>query len=137
MRIILKDERTVCQHPRRLAFTRKTKVKNKQQIEEWLNEALYVRVLRIYKSIVMVKKERDEDLRECTLTTEIESEACEDKFPLPIIECLEHFARSKGIFYIRIYAMVSFTSMLTKIAESIHPVSSQMDNLNSTKFLSD
>ncbi|GFU51227.1 hypothetical protein TNCV_3076371 [Trichonephila clavipes] len=27
--------------------------------------------------------------------------------------------------------------MLTKIAESIHPVSSQMDNLNSTKFLFD
>ncbi|GFV96216.1 uncharacterized protein TNCV_1871761 [Trichonephila clavipes] len=44
MRIILKDEEPVCQHPRRLAFTERQEVN--KQIEEWLNEALYARVLR-------------------------------------------------------------------------------------------
>ncbi|GFV17934.1 retrovirus-related Pol polyprotein from transposon gypsy [Trichonephila clavipes] len=38
MRIILKDEEPVCQHPRRLAFT-EIQVVNKQ-IEEWLNEGI-------------------------------------------------------------------------------------------------
>ncbi|GFW61490.1 retrovirus-related Pol polyprotein from transposon opus [Trichonephila clavipes] len=36
MRIILKDEEPVCQHPRRLAFTERQEVN--KQIEEWLNE---------------------------------------------------------------------------------------------------
>ncbi|GFV53796.1 transposon Tf2-6 polyprotein [Trichonephila clavipes] len=44
MRIILKDEEPVCQPPRRLAFTERQEVNKK--IEEWLNEGMYVRVLR-------------------------------------------------------------------------------------------
>ncbi|GFT17728.1 retrovirus-related Pol polyprotein from transposon opus [Trichonephila clavipes] len=38
MRIILKDEEPVCQHPRRLAFTERQEVN--KQIEEWLNEGI-------------------------------------------------------------------------------------------------
>ncbi|GFW02167.1 retrovirus-related Pol polyprotein from transposon 17.6 [Trichonephila clavipes] len=38
MRIILKDEEPVCQHPRRLAFTERQEVN--KQIEEWLNESI-------------------------------------------------------------------------------------------------
>ncbi|GFX55706.1 hypothetical protein TNCV_3427771 [Trichonephila clavipes] len=38
MRIILKDEEPVCQHPRRLAFTERQEVN--KQIEEWLYEGI-------------------------------------------------------------------------------------------------
>ncbi|GFW21055.1 RVP domain-containing protein [Trichonephila clavipes] len=38
MRIILKDEESVCQHPRRIAFTERQEVN--KQIEEWLNEGI-------------------------------------------------------------------------------------------------
>ncbi|GFV19626.1 retrovirus-related Pol polyprotein from transposon 412 [Trichonephila clavipes] len=63
MRIILKDEEPVCQHPRRLAFTERQVNK---QIEEWLNEGIIRPSSSEYASpIVMLVK---------------------DKFPLPIIE---------------------------------------------------
>ncbi|GFT60026.1 retrovirus-related Pol polyprotein from transposon 412 [Trichonephila clavipes] len=66
MRIILKDEEPVCQHPRRLAFTETQEVN--KQIEEWLNEGIIRPSSSEYASpIVMVKKM---DLRECALTTE-------------------------------------------------------------------
>ncbi|GFY20587.1 RVP domain-containing protein [Trichonephila clavipes] len=57
MRIILKDEEPVCQHPRRLAFTERQEVN--KQIEEWLNEGIIRPSSAEYASpIVMVKKER-------------------------------------------------------------------------------
>ncbi|GFT80516.1 transposon Tf2-6 polyprotein [Trichonephila clavipes] len=55
MRIILKDEEPVCQHPRRLAFTGRQEVN--KQIEEWLNEGIIRPSSSEYASpIVMVKK---------------------------------------------------------------------------------
>ncbi|GFX79020.1 retrovirus-related Pol polyprotein from transposon 412 [Trichonephila clavipes] len=57
MRIILKDEEPVCQHPRRLAFTERQEVN--KQIEEWLNEGIIRPSSAEYASpIVMVKKKR-------------------------------------------------------------------------------
>ncbi|GFV98295.1 hypothetical protein TNCV_4402241 [Trichonephila clavipes] len=82
--------------------------------------------------IVMVKRKMDLS-RMCIDYRKLNQKLVKDKFPLPLIEdkaLIDTFARScAGIFYIRFfYAMVSFpTSMLTKIAESIHPLSSQMD----------
>ncbi|GFX16284.1 retrovirus-related Pol polyprotein from transposon 412 [Trichonephila clavipes] len=68
MRIILKDEEPVFQHPRRLAFTERQEVN--KQIEEWLNEGIIrPRDSSEYASpIVMVKRKMD--LRECALATE-------------------------------------------------------------------
>ncbi|GFS69616.1 retrovirus-related Pol polyprotein from transposon 412 [Trichonephila clavipes] len=59
MRIILKDEEPVCQHPRRLAFTERQEVN--KRIEEWLNEGI-IRPRKLNQKLV------------------------KDKFPLPIIE---------------------------------------------------
>ncbi|GFV60114.1 retrovirus-related Pol polyprotein from transposon 17.6 [Trichonephila clavipes] len=65
MRIILKDEEPVCQHPRRLAFTERQEVN--KQIEEWLNEGIIRPSSSEYASPIVMK-------------------LVKDKFPLPIIE---------------------------------------------------
>ncbi|GFV05453.1 transposon Tf2-9 polyprotein [Trichonephila clavipes] len=65
MRIILKDEEPVCQHPRQLAFTERQEVN--KQIEEWLNEGIIRPSSAEYASPIVMK-------------------LVKDKFPLPIIE---------------------------------------------------
>ncbi|GFW33958.1 retrovirus-related Pol polyprotein from transposon gypsy [Trichonephila clavipes] len=65
MRIILKDEEPVCQHPRRLAFTETQEVN--KQIEEWLNEGIIRPSSSEYASPIVMK-------------------LVKDNFPLPIIE---------------------------------------------------
>ncbi|GFV52868.1 retrovirus-related Pol polyprotein from transposon 17.6 [Trichonephila clavipes] len=83
MRIILKDEEPVCQHPRRLAFTERQEVN--KQIEEWLNEGIIRPSSAEYASpIVMVKRKMD--LRECIDYRKLNQKLVKDKFPLPIIE---------------------------------------------------
>ncbi|GFX68715.1 retrovirus-related Pol polyprotein from transposon 412 [Trichonephila clavipes] len=64
MRIILKDEEPVCQHPCQLAFTERQEV-NKQI--EWLNEGMIRPSSSEYASPIIMK-------------------LVKDKFPLPIIE---------------------------------------------------
>ncbi|GFX77889.1 retrovirus-related Pol polyprotein from transposon 412 [Trichonephila clavipes] len=79
MRIILKDEEPVCQHPRRLSFTERQEVN--KQIEEWLNEGIIRPRFAEYASpIVMVKK------RMCIDYRKLNQKLVKDKFPLPIIE---------------------------------------------------
>ncbi|GFT54666.1 transposon Tf2-9 polyprotein [Trichonephila clavipes] len=54
MRIILKDEEPVCQHPRRLAFTERQEVN--KQIEEWLNEGIIRPSSSEYASPIVMKR---------------------------------------------------------------------------------
>ncbi|GFX79477.1 retrovirus-related Pol polyprotein from transposon 412 [Trichonephila clavipes] len=83
MRIILKDEESVCQHPRRLAFTERQEVN--KQIEEWLNEGIYTsEFFRICKSNRNGKK-KDGSSR-CIDYRKLNQKLVKDKFPLPIIE---------------------------------------------------
>ncbi|GFV88561.1 hypothetical protein TNCV_1243711 [Trichonephila clavipes] len=63
MRIILKDEEPVCQHPRRLAFTERQEVN--KQIEEWLNEGIIRPSSSEYASPIVMVKKKDGSSRMC------------------------------------------------------------------------
>ncbi|GFY06865.1 retrovirus-related Pol polyprotein from transposon 17.6 [Trichonephila clavipes] len=73
MRIILKDEEPVCQHPRRLAFTERQEVN--KQIEEWLNEGIIHPSSSEYASPIVMVKKKDGSSRMCIDYQKIESEA--------------------------------------------------------------
>ncbi|GFT31157.1 uncharacterized protein TNCV_3645541 [Trichonephila clavipes] len=75
MRIILKDEEPVCQHPRRLAFTERQEVN--KQIAEWLNEGIIRPSSSEYASPIVMVKKKDGSSRMCIDYQKIESEACE------------------------------------------------------------
>ncbi|GFW30838.1 retrovirus-related Pol polyprotein from transposon 17.6 [Trichonephila clavipes] len=84
MRIILKDEEPVCQHPRRLAFTERQEVN--KQIEEWLNEGIIRTSSVEYASPIVMVKKKDGSSRMCIDYRKLNQKLVKDKFPLPIIE---------------------------------------------------
>ncbi|GFT31145.1 retrovirus-related Pol polyprotein from transposon 17.6 [Trichonephila clavipes] len=84
MRIILKDEEPVCQHPRRLAFTERKEVN--KQIEEWLNEGIIRPSSSEYASPIVMVKKKDGSSRMCIDYRKLNQKLVKDKFPLPIIE---------------------------------------------------
>ncbi|GFW21148.1 retrovirus-related Pol polyprotein from transposon 17.6 [Trichonephila clavipes] len=84
MRIILKDEEPVCQHPRRLAFTERQEVN--KQIEEWLNEGIIRPSSAEYTSPIVMVKKKDGSSRMCIDYRKLNQKLVKDKFPLPIIE---------------------------------------------------
>ncbi|GFX35570.1 retrovirus-related Pol polyprotein from transposon 17.6 [Trichonephila clavipes] len=84
MRIILKDEEPVCQHPRRLAFTERREVN--KQIEEWLNEGIIRPSSAEYASPIVMVKKKDGSSRMCIDYKKLNQKLVKDKFPLPIIE---------------------------------------------------
>ncbi|GFW52741.1 retrovirus-related Pol polyprotein from transposon 297 [Trichonephila clavipes] len=85
MRIILKDEEPVCQHPRRLAFTERQEVN--KQIEEWLNEGIIRPSSAEYASPIVMVKKKDGSSRMCIdYHRKLNQKLVKDKFPLPIIE---------------------------------------------------
>ncbi|GFX67629.1 transposon Ty3-I Gag-Pol polyprotein [Trichonephila clavipes] len=63
MRIIVKDEEPVCQHPCRLAFTERQEVN--KQIEEWLNEGIIRPSSSEYASPIVMVKKKDGSSRMC------------------------------------------------------------------------
>ncbi|GFW15605.1 retrovirus-related Pol polyprotein from transposon 412 [Trichonephila clavipes] len=84
MRIILKDEEPVCQHPRRLTFTERQEVN--KQIEEWLNEGIIRPSSAEYASPIVMVKKKDGSSRMCIDYRKLNQKLVKDKFPLPIIE---------------------------------------------------
>ncbi|GFW16315.1 hypothetical protein TNCV_4264801 [Trichonephila clavipes] len=84
MRIILKDEGPVCQHPRRLTFTERQEVN--KQIEEWLNEGIIRPSSAEYASPIVMVKKKDGSSRMCIDYRKLNQKLVKDKFPLPIIE---------------------------------------------------
>ncbi|GFV43591.1 retrovirus-related Pol polyprotein from transposon 412 [Trichonephila clavipes] len=94
MIIILKDEEPVCQHPRRLAFCRKTR--SKQTDRRMTQRRHYTsEFYGICKSNRNGKK-KDGSSRMCIDYRKLNQKLVKDKFPLPIIEdVFRHFARSK------------------------------------------
>ncbi|GFU58772.1 retrovirus-related Pol polyprotein from transposon 17.6 [Trichonephila clavipes] len=84
MRIILKNEEPVCQHPRRLAFTERQEVN--KQIEEWLNEGIIRPSSSEYASPIVMVKKKDGSSRMCSDYRKLNQKLVKDKFPLPIIE---------------------------------------------------
>ncbi|GFS70735.1 transposon Tf2-8 polyprotein [Trichonephila clavipes] len=86
MRISLKDEEPVCQHPRRLAFTERQEVN--KQIEEWLNKGIIRPSSAEYASPIVMVKKKDGSSRMCIDYRKLNQKLVKDKFPLPIIEGL-------------------------------------------------
>ncbi|GFX25296.1 retrovirus-related Pol polyprotein from transposon 17.6 [Trichonephila clavipes] len=84
MRIILKDEEPVCQHPRRLAFTERQEVN--KQIEEWLNEGIIRPSSAEYACPIVMVKKKDGSSRMCIDYRKLNQKHVKDKFSLPIIE---------------------------------------------------
>ncbi|GFW60632.1 hypothetical protein TNCV_569781 [Trichonephila clavipes] len=84
MRIILKDEEPVCQHPCRLAFTERLEVN--KQIEEWLNEGIIRPSSAEYASPIVMVKKKDGSSRMCIDYRKLNLKLVKDKFPLPVIE---------------------------------------------------
>ncbi|GFU35316.1 retrovirus-related Pol polyprotein from transposon 17.6 [Trichonephila clavipes] len=84
MRIFLKDEEPVCQHPRRLAFPERQEVN--KQIEEWLNEGIIRPSSSEYASPIVMVKKKDGSSRMCIDYRKLNQKLVKDKFPLPIIE---------------------------------------------------
>ncbi|GFX80929.1 retrovirus-related Pol polyprotein from transposon 17.6 [Trichonephila clavipes] len=93
MRIILKDEEPVCQHPRRLAFTERQEVN--KQIDKWLNEGIIRPSSSEYASPIVMVRKKDGSSRMCINYRKLNQKRVKDKFSLPIIEDVLHFARSK------------------------------------------
>ncbi|GFX05767.1 retrovirus-related Pol polyprotein from transposon 17.6 [Trichonephila clavipes] len=84
MRIILKDEEPVRQHPRRLAFTERQEVN--KQIEEVLNEGIIRPSSSEYASPIVMVKKKDGSSRMCIDYRKMNQKLVKNKFPLPIIE---------------------------------------------------
>ncbi|GFX17957.1 retrovirus-related Pol polyprotein from transposon 412 [Trichonephila clavipes] len=84
MRIILKDEEPVCQHPRRLAFTERQEVN--KQIEEWLNEGIIRPNSSEYASPIVMVKNKDGYSRMCIDYRKLNQKLVKNKFLLPLIE---------------------------------------------------
>ncbi|GFW74499.1 hypothetical protein TNCV_2413981 [Trichonephila clavipes] len=83
MRIILKDEEPVCQHPRQLAFTERQEV-NKQI--EWLSEGIIRPSSSEYASPIVMVKKKDGSSRMCIDYRKLNQKLVKDKFPIHIIE---------------------------------------------------
>ncbi|GFW40241.1 retrovirus-related Pol polyprotein from transposon opus [Trichonephila clavipes] len=84
MRIILKVEEPVCQHPRPLAFAERQEVN--KQIEECLNEGIIRPSSSEYASPIVMVKKKDGSSRMCIDYRKLNQKLVKDKFPLPIIE---------------------------------------------------
>ncbi|GFX89896.1 hypothetical protein TNCV_1535431 [Trichonephila clavipes] len=84
MRIILKDEEPVCQHPRRLAFTERQEVN--KLIEEWLNKGIIRPSSSEYASPIVMVKKKDGSSRMCIDYRNLNQKLVKDKFTLPNIE---------------------------------------------------
>ncbi|GFX29775.1 hypothetical protein TNCV_4749041 [Trichonephila clavipes] len=84
MRIILKDDETVCQPPRRPAFTERQEVN--KQIEEWLNEGIIRPIYSEYASPIVMVKKKDGSSKMCIDYRKLNQKLVNDKFPLPLIE---------------------------------------------------
>ncbi|GFS90477.1 transposon Ty3-I Gag-Pol polyprotein [Trichonephila clavipes] len=95
MRIILKDEEPVCQHPRRLVFTERQEVN--KQIEEWLKEGIILPSSSEYASPIVMVKKKNGSSRMCIDYRKLNHKLVKDKFLLTSHRrCFRHFARSKG-----------------------------------------
>ncbi|GFV69699.1 retrovirus-related Pol polyprotein from transposon 412 [Trichonephila clavipes] len=84
MRIILKDEDSVCQPPRRLAFTERQEVS--KQIEEGLNEGIIRPSSSEYASPIVMVKKKEGSSGMCIDYRKLNQKLVKDKFPLPLIE---------------------------------------------------
>ncbi|GFX69906.1 transposon Tf2-9 polyprotein [Trichonephila clavipes] len=119
MRIILKDEEPVCQHPRRLAFTERQEVN--KQVEEWLNEGIIRPSSAEYASpIIMVKKE-DGSSRMCIDYRKLNQKLVKDKFPIPIIEdvldTLQEAKKRKPLCFFGIQQKEAFEKLKKLLSE--------------------
>ncbi|GBN87132.1 Retrovirus-related Pol polyprotein from transposon 412 [Araneus ventricosus] len=84
MRIILKDNETVCQSPRRLASTEREEVN--KQIGEWLKEGIIRPSSSGYASPIVLVEKKDGTSRMCIDYRKLNQKLVKDKFPLPLIE---------------------------------------------------
>ncbi|GFU31397.1 retrovirus-related Pol polyprotein from transposon 412 [Trichonephila clavipes] len=135
MRIILKDEEPVCQPPRRLAFTERQEVN--KQMEEWLNEGIIrPSSAGICKSNRNGKK-KDGSSRMCIDYRKLNQKLVKDKFPLPIIEDVLDTLKEAKVYSTLDLRNGFFHVDVDEDCRKYYPLSSQTDNLNSTKFLSD
>ncbi|GFW00299.1 retrovirus-related Pol polyprotein from transposon 412 [Trichonephila clavipes] len=84
----------------------------------------------------MVKK-KDGSSRMCIDYRKLNQKLVKDKFPLPLIEDVLDTLQEAKVYSTLDLRNGFFHVDVDEVAESIHPLSSQTDNLNSTKFLSD
>ncbi|GFU62408.1 hypothetical protein TNCV_319121 [Trichonephila clavipes] len=96
MRIILKDEELVCQHPRRLAFTERQEVN--KQIEEWLNEGIIRPSSAEYASPIVMVKKKDGSSRMCIDYRKLNQKLVKEISVTYHRRCFRHFARSREAF---------------------------------------
>ncbi|XP_066258824.1 uncharacterized protein [Euwallacea similis] len=84
MKLILKDEEPVYQHPRRLSPNEKAVVE--EQIQEWLEEGIIRPSYSEFASPIVLVKKKDGSTRICCDYRKINRKIIRDRFPLPLIE---------------------------------------------------
>ncbi|GFS47833.1 retrovirus-related Pol polyprotein from transposon 17.6 [Trichonephila clavipes] len=141
MRIILKDEEPVCQHPRRLAFTERQEVN--KQIEEWLNEGIIRPSFAEYASPIVMVKKKDGSSRMCIDYRKLNQKLVKDKFPLPIIEdvldTLQGQSTSPGVF--QRYVSRTFRDLTRKgivisyLDDLVIPAKNEQEGLEKLKII--
>lgn len=84
MKIVLKDEQPVYEHPRRLSVDEKKEVD--MQLEEWLQEGIIRSSSSDFASAIVLVKKKDGRTRICCDCRKINRKIIKDRFPLPLIE---------------------------------------------------
>lgn len=82
--IVLLDDITVFQQPRRLAP--REKMAMGKQIQEWLSEGIIRSSCSEYSSLVVLVKKKDDTLRLCIDYRELNKKNVRDRYPLPLID---------------------------------------------------
>lgn len=84
LKILLKDDTTIYQKPRRLPLPEREAVDN--QIREWLEDGIIEPCYSEYASLVVVVKKKDGNSRICIDYRKLNKVIEKNRFPLPIIE---------------------------------------------------
>lgn len=122
MKIVMKDDEPVYQHPRRLSAVEKEEVE--KQMSEWLADGIIRPSCSDYASPIVLVKKRDGKTRICCDYRKINKKIVKDRFPLPLIEdVLDRLQGAKyfstidlknGFFHVGVdEESVKFTSFVT------------------------
>lgn len=122
LKIIVKDDVPVVQHPRRISL--KEQVVVEEQVAEWLEQGIVRVSYSEYASPLVLVRKKDGAIRVCVDYRKLNSKIIKDEFPLPIIEdYIDKLAEAKvfsvldlknGFFHLSVSSeSVKYTAFVT------------------------
>ncbi|KAF2881401.1 hypothetical protein ILUMI_24775 [Ignelater luminosus] len=107
MRIVLKNDEPIYQHPSRLSPTEKVE----KQVDEWLEKGIVRPSCSDYTSPIVLLKKKDGSVRICSDYRKINSHVVKNRFPLPLIE--DVIDRLQGA---KVYSTIDLKSSFLHVA---------------------